>query len=618
MPALACFLLEKGGRITDQAIAHYRNRAAGGPSMVIMEACAVAAEGVVSQHQARIDHDRCIDGLAGIAQVIKTEGAIAAVQIHHAGRQTSSRVIGRKPVAPSPLPCPTINGEVTPLSIDGIQALVEKFGEAAVRARQAGFDLIEVHGAHGYLLNQFLSGFSNIRQDQYGIDTIGRSRFAVEIVREIRRRLGSEFPLSFKISAREFLDGGLTVAESIAIIKRLIDAGIDVVQVSAGNDATPEWICQPSFMPKACLADAAQSIKQAVTIPVMSVGRINHPLTAEQVIAADQADLVCMGRGLIADPDMPRKIQQGRFEDIRPCIGCNGCMNAIFKKGHIECTVNPSLGHETEISYAPAKHGKKIMVVGGGPGGLTAACTAARRGHRVHLFEQTNALGGKLIVGSKPDHKKELLDLIRYLDSRVEKWGVHCHLGHRVTLATVSSFQPDTVVLATGAVPYFPSIEGIDDTRVTAVENSLGQSFGGHENVVVIGGGASGCEAALHISQQGCQVTVIERLDQLCHDLESSTKSVLLKKMKASGVDILTGCQVTRIADQGVVLQDPNSVVRSLAADHIVIAAGNTSNTGGFEAITSLGLECYSIGDCAKPRSIKEAIHEGDAVGRLI
>ena len=264
MPSLASFLIENDGSITDNTVEHYRRRAAGGPAMVIMEACAVSPEGIVSPHQARIFDDRFVEGLAKIAAAMKSEGAVPAVQLHHGGRQISSKVIGRRPVAPSPLPCPAIRGEVDPLTIEEIQELVMKFGDSATRAIEAGFELIEIHGAHGYLINQFLSGFSNIREDLYGGDLPRRTQFAREIVQEVRRRVGPDFPISFKISAMEFVENGLVVEDSIRILKILVDAGINIVQVSAGNDATPEWISQPMFMKKACLADFAGQIKKSL------------------------------------------------------------------------------------------------------------------------------------------------------------------------------------------------------------------------------------------------------------------------------------------------------------------------------------------------------------------
>ncbi|MGD9238191.1 MAG: NADH:flavin oxidoreductase, partial [Desulfobacterales bacterium] len=388
MPGLASFLIDDDGCISDATIEHYRRRAAGGPAMVIMEACAVSPEGVVSNHQARIDDDRFIEGLHKIAVVMKSEGSVPAVQIHHSGRQTSIKVIKRKPLAPSAIPCPTIRGEVEPLTTEGIHDIVQKFGDAARRSVQAGFELVEIHGAHGYLINQFLSRVSNAREDEYGGDIVGRSRFAIEIVETIRQRLGAHFPLSFKISAQEFLPDGLTVAESIEILKLLVKAGIDGVQVSAGNDITAEWICQPMFMEQACLAESAARIKKALNIPVMAVGRINDPLVANAVLEKNQADLVCIGRGLLADPQLPNKAREGRLDEIRTCIACNTCMESIFRKGRIECLVNPTLGREKEMAFVPASKPKRVMVVGGGPGGLNVAWVAARRGHKVHVFEK--------------------------------------------------------------------------------------------------------------------------------------------------------------------------------------------------------------------------------------
>jgi 2,4-dienoyl-CoA reductase-like NADH-dependent reductase (Old Yellow Enzyme family) len=432
MPGLASFLIENDGSYSDKTIEHYRLRAAGGASMIIMEAHGVAPEGIVSKHQARIYDDRFIEDLSKVAAVIKAEGSIPAIQIHHAGRQVPARVINRKPFAPSHLPCPAIKGDVEPLTIEGIQKIIRQFGDAAERAVQAGFELIEIHGAHGYLINQFLSRFSNIREDEYGKDIVGRSKFAREVIREVKERVGKEFPISFKISAQEFVPDGLTTGESIKILQLLVTEGVDIVQVSAGNDATPEWICQPMFMKKACLVDSAEKIKAALDIPVMAVGRISDPLIAEAIISEGKADLICMGRGLLADPELPRKAQEGRLEDIRICIACNTCMQSIFRKGRIECLVNPSLGREKEMEIHLAKSPKKVMVIGGGPGGLNVAHTAAKRGHYVSLHEKESFLGGQLILGSYSFYKKEMLNLIDFLKKQIEKYNVTCYNSNRI------------------------------------------------------------------------------------------------------------------------------------------------------------------------------------------
>ena len=487
MPALASFLIATDGSISDATVEHYRRRAAGGPAMVIMEACAVSPEGIVSAHQAVIHDDHFIDGLAKVARAMKAEGAVPAIQIHHGGRQTSAKIINRKPLAPSPLPCPTIRGDVEPLTIDGIQELVQKFSDAAHRAFLAGFELIEIHGAHGYLVNQFLSSFSNIRKDEYGGSVVGRTRFAREVVEAVRQRVGPEFPISFKISAEEYVDSGLTTEESIEILKILVQAGVDVVQVSAGTDVTPEWICQPMFMEKACLAESARQIKNALDIPVMAVGRINDPLIANEIISQKKADMVCIGRGLLADPEMPVKAQEGRLDEIRTCIACNTCMQSIFKRGRIECLVNPMLGREKEMAFIPTDNPKKVMVIGGGPGGLNVAWVAAKRGHAVHVYEKRGELGGQLIPGSKPGHKTELQSLIRFQKKQADLFGVECHLNYEVKIEDIQSIQPDVVVLATGSLPALPTVEGIDSELVLTYEDVLNGHPPSYKKVVVIG-----------------------------------------------------------------------------------------------------------------------------------
>jgi 2,4-dienoyl-CoA reductase-like NADH-dependent reductase (Old Yellow Enzyme family)/thioredoxin reductase len=618
MPGLASFLIKNDGSITDKTIEHYRLRAAGGPAMVIMEACAVSPEGIVSPHQARIYDDRFVEGLHKIATAIKSEGSVPAVQIHHGGRQTSSKVIQQLPVAPSPLPCPTIRGDVKPLTTGEIEEIVGKFGDSATRAIEAGFELIEIHGAHGYLVNQFLSRFSNIREDRYGGDIAGRTLFAEEIVKEVRNRVGKDFPISFKISAMEFVKDGLDIEESIEILKILLNAGMDVVQVSAGNDATPEWICQPMFMEKACLSDFAGEIKEALDVPVMTVGRINDPLIADEIIKNGTADLVCIGRGLLADPELPKKAMEGRLDDIRTCIACNTCMESIFRRGRVECLVNPALGREKEMAFHPAKTPKKVMVVGAGPGGLNVAWVAARRGHDVHLFEKQSQVGGQLIVGSITTFKKELLNLIRFQKRQIERFGVKCHINHEVTADTVKTQAPDIVILATGSIPSFPPVDGIHKEIVISVDEALNSGQQKIEKAVVIGGGPTGCEIALHLSENGCQVTIVEMLPKIGAPLESITKKLLIRKLKDNNVEIRTESKLIRVEDNGVVIAGKDDTQVFIEASKIVAAVGSKPDNRLYNQIKSLGYEIHQIGDCLEPRSAKAAIYEGAVLGRSI
>jgi 2,4-dienoyl-CoA reductase-like NADH-dependent reductase (Old Yellow Enzyme family)/NADPH-dependent 2,4-dienoyl-CoA reductase/sulfur reductase-like enzyme len=618
MPALASFLIGNDGSISGATVEHYRRRGAAAPAMVIMEACAVSPEGVVAPHQAVIFDDRFIEGLSKIARAIKSEGSVAAIQIHHGGRQTSAKVIHRKPLAPSPLPCPTIRGEVEPLTIEGIQQLVQKFGDAADRARRAGFELIEIHGAHGYLVNQFLSRFSNIREDEYGGSIAGRTRFARDIVAEVRSRVGRDFPISFKISAEEYVDGGLTTIESIEILKILITAGVDVIQVSAGNDVTAEWICQPMFMPKACLVESASQVKKALDVPVMAVGRINDPRVANEIIAQAKADLVCIGRGLLADPEMPNKALEGRLDEIRTCIACNTCMQSIFKRGRIECLVNPMLGREKEMAFIPTRNPKKVMVVGGGPGGLNVAWVAAKRGHNVHVYEKRSTLGGQLVLGSTPGHKAELRTLIRFQEKQAELFGVKCHLNHEVSAEDIEAFKPDVVVLATGSVPALPNVEGIDKDIVLTYEDVLNGGPPPFKKVVVVGGGPTGLELALHLAEYGCSTTVVEMLPKIGSGMEAMTKKIILRKLKENNVAILTGTKLEKIEENGILVVNEDNQKQFVEADKVVIAIGTRPDSRLYNRIKAMGYEIHQIGDCLEPRNAKDAIYESAVLGRKI
>jgi len=618
MPGLASFLIENDGSYSEKTIEHYRLRAAGGPAMIIMEAHGVAPEGIGSNHQARIYDDRFIKDLSKVAAVIKREGSVPAIQIHHAGRQVPFRVINRKPFAPSILPCPAIKGDVDPLDIKGIKKIIKQFGDAAERAVKAGFELIEVHGAHGYLINQFLSGFSNIRGDEYGRNTAGRTRFAREIIGEVRNRIGPDFPLSFKISAQEFVPNGLTTEESIEILKLLVKEGIDVVQVSAGNDATPEWICQPMFMKQACLVDSAAKIKAAIDIPIMVVGRINDPFIADDIINEGKADLVCMGRGLLADPELPKKAQSGRFEDIRICIACNTCMQSIFRKGRIECLVNPSLGREKEMEILPSDHPRKIMVIGGGPGGLNVARVAAMRGHHVSLFEKHSTLGGQLLIASVSSHKKEMQSLINFLISQINKYNVDCHINVNVTIETIKDNNPDVVVIATGSTPSIPEVTGAEMPIVcTALEIFNGKKWD-IKTAVIIGGGATGCEVALDLSEKGCNVTIVEQLSKVGIQMEAITRKMIKKLLTKNNVRILTECRLSKISEDGAFIEHKDGKELFIKGDKIVITVGNRPVNDLYDQVKKLGIEAYQIGDCVEARSAKDAIYEGAMIGKSI
>jgi len=370
-------------------------------------------------------------------------------------------------------------------------------------------------------------------------------------------------------------------------------------------------------MQKACLAGYAGKIREALNVPVMAVGRINDPLVADELIEKGMADLICIGRGLLADPEMPKKAKEGRLDDIRRCIACNTCMESIFRRGRVECLVNPVLGREEEMAFHPAKTRKKVMVIGAGPGGLNVAWVAARRGHEVHLFERGDEMGGQLILGSITGYKKELLNLIRFQKRQIERFGVTCHLNQEVTPDTIASRSPDVVILATGSVPVLPPVDGIDKPIVIPITMAL-DHHPIDRKTVVIGGGAIGCEVALHLSEKGGHVSIVEMLPKIGAQLESMTKKLLIQKIMDNGVKVHTGFKLSRVLDNGVVVEDRNAEERFIEADAVVIAVGSRPDDRLYLQIKDLGYEIHQIGDCLEPRSAKSAIYEGAVLGRSI
>jgi len=397
-----------------------------------------------------------------------------------------------------------------------------------------------------------------------------------------------------------------------------VAAGVDVVQVSAGNDVTAEWICQPMFMPKACLVESASQVKKALNVPVMAVGRINDPRIANEIIAQAKADLVCIGRGLLADPEMPNKALEGRLDEIRTCIACNTCMQSIFKRGRIECLVNPMLGREKEMAFIPTRNPKKVMVVGGGPGGLNVAWVAAKRGHNVHVYEKRSTLGGQLVPGSTPGHKAELRTLIRFQKKQAELFGVKCHLNHEVGAEDIQAFKPDVVVLATGSLPVLPTVEGIDKDIVLTYEDVLKGDSPSYKKGVVIGGGPTGLELALYLAENGCATTVVEMLPKIGGDMEAMTKKIILNRLKKHNVTILTDARLLKIDENGVVVSNKDHHEQFIEADRVVIAIGTRPDTRLYDRIKAMGYEIHQIGDCLEPRSAKDAIYESAVLGRRI
>lgn len=610
MPPMATGFASGDGSVTDRQVAYYEERARAGPGLIIVEiSCIDAPVGRGLARQICIDRDAFIPGLARLASAIKRHGARAAIQLHHAGRQTSSRITGLKPVAPSPIP--GREGEMPEeLTIEGIKRLVDRFAQAARRAKEAGFDGVEVHGAHGYLVGQFLSPLSNKRQDEYGGSLENRARFLVEVIRAIRSEVGRDYPVWCRLSAVELnVEGGITLEETKTVARLAEEAGADAIHVSAHAAGVARR--PPMAQPPGAFVEYAEAIKKAVTVPVIAVGRIT-PEIGEEALRQGRADFVAMGRQLLADAHTVEKIASGRLEDIRPCLRCFYCLDSVGRrKGNgVGCTVNPTLGREREWAPLPAGKKKRVVVVGGGPGGMQAAVVAAQRGHEVVLFEQAEELGGQLILAAKPPFKDTIETYRQYLIGQVRKLGVGVRLRQKFTPDLLSELKPDVVILATGVRPFIPDIPGVRGENVLLASQVLCGAVTGRR-VAIIGGELVGCETALYLLDRGKQVTIMRRGARLATRVNRSLREPMLERLRVKGATILTGVEYEEISSDGVMIKDSAGNRRMVGADTVVLATGARPDDELAKLLKGKVPKLVRVGDCVMPRGIREAVEEG-------
>ncbi|MGB8706350.1 MAG: FAD-dependent oxidoreductase [Dehalococcoidia bacterium] len=613
MPPMATNYATEDGEVTQRQIDYYEERAKGGVGLIIVEFSVVDSPiGKGAMRQIVIDHDRFIPGLSKLAAAIKRHGAKAAIQIHHAGRQASSVITGLQPVAPSPVP--VLGGEQPrELTLEEIGALIRRFGEAAERAKRAGFDGVEIHGAHGYLISQFLSPLANHRQDAYGGSVEKRARFLLEVIKAVRSKVGKDYPVWCRLSAMEIgADGGITVEETQTVAKLAEKAGVDAIDVSAHLVRPARR--PPMAQPPCSLVPLAEAVKKIVSVPVMAVGRI-PPELGEGVLRDGKADFIAIGRGLLVDPYLPQKAETGKTEEIRPCICCLTCLDSIrWRKEGVCCVVNPTLGRERESELKPTKSPKKVVVVGGGPGGMEAARVAALRGHKVILFDEGDELGGQLLLAAKPPDKGTIETFRQYLVGQIIKLGVELRLRQKFTSDMLAELKPDIVILATGVKPFIPQIPGIGSKKVIQASQVLMGAETG-ERVVVIGGELVGCETALLLMERGKKVTIMRRGPELATKVQRLIREPMLDRLKYKGASILTGVEYQEITDVGVVIRTSTGQKKVIEADTVVLAAGSTPNTKLAAALKGKVGQVLSVGDCVEPRSIMEAVDEGYKAG---
>ncbi|MEW5911194.1 MAG: FAD-dependent oxidoreductase [Thermodesulfobacteriota bacterium] len=609
MPPMATNFAGRDGAVNDLHLAYYGARAQGGAGYITCEHTGVAWEGKAFEGMTLLHQDQNIAGFARLADAVHQAGAKLVIQINHAGRQTSKSIIGTTPLAVSPIPCPLRQEPVQELSLTQIQELVQAFGRAAKRVQQAGADGVEVHMAHGYLLSTFLSPFANQRRDQYGDDFAGRLRAPLEVLAEVRRRVGPDFPVICRISAAEFVLGGLTLADSQRIAQALVEHGADAIHVSGGIPAAHHFMIPSYYVDEACFADLGRGIKQAVAAPVILVGRIRTPQTAERLLKEGRADLIAMGRALIADPELPNKARQGRPQDICPCISCMRC-TASIREGGLRCAVNPAVGREARFA-TPNPPAKKVWVVGGGPGGMKAAEVAARRGHQVSLFDKSGRLGGKMLLAGAPPYKSVLLDWVRYMTGQLQELPVQLHLNQELDPARLGDERPEVVIVASGGRPLWPPIPGLATSGAVAAEEVLSGAAAVGPRVLIVGGGAVGCELADLLSQQGKEVTLVEMREGIALEAHAHFRHFLGQRLAAQGVRVLTSCKAVGLEPGGLWVEGPAGKEKLSGFDHTVVCLGWQPDDGLAKALQAAGLRTRLVGDAAQNGEIMDAVRQG-------
>jgi 2,4-dienoyl-CoA reductase-like NADH-dependent reductase (Old Yellow Enzyme family)/thioredoxin reductase len=622
VPPMGTGFAAEDGSVTERLINYHEARARGGFSLITLEVTAVdGKEGKGSGHQLSIFDDRFIPGFKNLVDRVHNAGAKVGVQLYHPGRVTIPAYIGGlKPVGPSAVPDPIWRQETRELTIDDIKGVIECFAQGARRAKEAGFDHVELHGAHGYLISQFMSGYANKRTDEYGGGFEGFIKFPVEIVRRIRQLVGPDFPVFFRISGDELVPMGRTIPESIEVAKRLVREGVNVIDVSIGVMESSQVTSAPPDMEQGFNAGMAAAFKKALPVPIIAVGRINEPEIAEEIISSGKADLVAIGRQSLTDPEWPNKIAAGRHGDIVKCISCNeGCIEglAIWMRPMITCVQNLALGKEAEYASPRAAKRKKVLIAGGGPAGLEAARTAALWGHEVILYEKDNALGGQINIADLPPGKDIYKEVISSRARAIKELGVEVHTGQELTPALVKKTAPDVLIIATGSRPLVPNIPGIGSKNViTAAEALRGAKIG--DKVLIVGGGLVGCETADYMAQQGKEVTIVEMLRHTARDIGPAARYFLRRRMAEKGIKILTSTTVEEITDSGVKVKSGEASQLLGPVDTVVLATGAESVNELEPKVKGMAPEVHVIGDAARPGKIMAAVEQAaDLVRKL-
>ncbi|WP_172968615.1 FAD-dependent oxidoreductase [Companilactobacillus mishanensis] len=622
VPAVSTLDATEEGACTEQYASYMERKAQGGWGLIIAEYYGVAPNVGFFARMNGIWNDDLIASHKKMVDRVHKAGAKIGAQINHSGRETYTGTTSENVVSSSPYRdrvAESAASVVVPreLTIPEIKKIVKQYGDTAVNLKKAGFDLVEIYGAHGYLISQFLSGYANKRTDEYGGPLENRMKFLLEIVAEIRNRCGEDFPLSVRLSTEEYVPGGLTLGETRVICQKLEKAGVDLINCSQGLNAVSWNAVEPMYYDHAVFVDNAEDIKKSVSIPVMAAGRITEPSVAEAALTSGKCDLVGMARASLADPDFPKKVKEGKLDEIRYCIGClQGCLANNYKGIPCKCLVNPELNEEYRFKITDAKKQKNIWIAGAGIAGCEAAIIAARRGHHVTIFEKSDHVGGTWVVAGLPLHKQELNTFLVWQRGQLTKLNVNIEFNTELTPEMVEKGKPDSVIVATGCTPFIPPIKGHDRDNVVKANDVLENKATINGNVVVLGGGSVGGETAAFCAWYGAKhVSIIEMKDKILDGFEREPKHSLKQLLEKEKVSVYTSSKVTEIGKNFVSFNKNGNDVKLDNISYVVAAVGSKSVNNLEEPLKKQGVTVSSIGDAKEVRNGLKAIREGYLAG---
>lgn len=617
MGAMGVGFAEMNGNPTERTVAYYEARAKGGYALIITEVTRVQDTEFCTPLEPSLGSDQFIPGWKKVTDAVHAYGAYIFPQLHQPGRQYTKELLGHDTSAPSPIACPVFDETPHELTTEEVWDNIHMFGDAAVRAQKAGFDGVEIHAGHGYLVQQFLSQFSNRRFDEFGGSIENRARFACEICKDIKKKCGDSYPVIIKLSGEEKVPGGMTISDTKIIAKYLEEAGYDAIEVTICNYASLDWMSAPEDEPMGFNAYNAAEIKQSVSIPVSSIDRINTPEIAEDILESGKADFVSISRQSLAEPDFPNKIKEGKISEITPCINClQSCMGYMTDPNHLTacCLVNPRVGHEAEYTFDKVETPKNIIVAGSGPAGLYAAYAASKRGHKVSVYEAKANLGGQFRIAAFPPAKSLLTGPLRFWLQEGRKNGVEYFLNTEVTKELVEEKKPDAVILATGAKQAVPPIPGIDGPNVLMAHDVLEGTVKAGRNVLIAGAGLVGLETADFLRERGGRTsTLIDMIPAADYGI-LGVGTHLKARLDSIGTQYILNAKIDHFTKTGVVYTQNGEEKEAEGFDSIIIALGAKAYNPLEEKLKGIVPEVFVIGDAAKAGQANKATEEAAAV----